>query len=404
MKYRILFVDDELNVLNGLRRMLRPMRDIWEMSFAVSGEQALKLMKIIKFEVIVSDMRMPEMNGAELLTEVMKLYPETVRIVLSGHSDIELVLKSILPAHQYLSKPCDGAKLKDVVERALGMSRIISNETVKKLISQIETLPVLPSVYNELLGELNNPDSSMKEIGYIISKDVGMSAKIMKLVNSSFFGFARHISSTEQAVNLIGLNILKSLILYEHIFSVFEQKSMKLFSFEMLWEHCLRVGKISRIVSETCSSDKEIAEDSFIAGMLHDVGKLIMGANFTAQYSLILNKVKKEERLMWDVETEIMGTTHAEVGAYLLGLWGLTEPVVEAIAFHHAPYSPSDEFRPLTAVYIANHLDHEMKLMNEVQFERGELDMKYLGKIGVDNLLDEIREKVVPVLEEKNER
>lgn len=390
MSPRILFVDDDQNILTGLRRMLRTMKDEWEMAFAQGGEQALKIMNLMKVDVIVSDMRMPEMNGAELLTKVMELHPETVRIVLSGHSDIELVLKSVLPAHQYLSKPCEPEKLKDVVYRALNMSKIITNETVKKLISKTESLPVLPQVYNAVINELQKQECSMKEIGKIIAEDLGMTAKILKLVNSSFFGFARHISSAEQAVNLLGLNILRSVILYEHIFTIYQNSSLKNFKFEQIWEHSLNVARISRAIMETLTQDRKLIEDAFIAGMLHDLGKLILATNLTAQYAIILNRLRTNERPIWDLEMEVIGTTHAEVGAYLLGLWGLAEPVVEAIAFHHAPYYPSVEPRPLTSVYFANILELEISNSdNDILIPK--FDINYLNIVNLADKIDDFR-------------
>lgn len=398
MSPRIIFVDDEPNVLAGLRRMLRSMRDEWEMSFANSGEQALKLMELMKFDVIVSDMRMPEMSGAELLTKVMEKHPETVRIVLSGYSDIELVLKSILPAHQYISKPCEPDKLREVVERALNMSKIISNEKVKEIVTKIETLPVLPGVYQELMDEIRKPDCSLPEIGSIISRDVGMSAKILKLVNSSFFGFARHIADTTQAVNLIGLNVMKAIILYENIFNVCDAPTLKNLKLEKVWEHSINVGRIAKRLIEITPQTlgkKELSEEAFIAGMLHDVGKIILGANFHDVYLNIHARIKDEKKSMEELELEIIGTTHAEVGAYLLGLWGISEPIVEAIAFHHAPMATTSEIRPLAAVYAANYFEKEL-LSNSIKLPP--FNMDYFGKLGLTEMVDKFRKETANIL------
>ncbi|MBU1221894.1 HDOD domain-containing protein [Myxococcota bacterium] len=398
MSPRIIFVDDEPHVLAGLRRMLRSMRDSWEMSFASSGEQALKLMDLMKFDVIISDMRMPEMSGAELLTRVMEKHPETVRIVLSGYSDIELVLKSILPAHQYISKPCEPEKLRDVVERALNMSKIISNEKVKEIVTKIETLPVLPGVYQELMNEINKPECSLPEIGRIISRDVGMSAKILKLVNSSFFGFARHIGSTEQAVNLIGLNVMKAIILYENIFNVCEASTLKNLKLERVWEHSINVGRIAKRLIEITpqtTGDKQLSEEAFIAGMLHDVGKIILGANFHDTYIHIHNRIKTEKLSMEELELEEIGTTHAEVGAYLLGLWGTSEPIVEAIAFHHSPMATTSEIRPLAVVYAADYFEREETQINVALLP---FNADYFSKLGLSTMIDKYRKETATIL------
>jgi len=381
-KRTILFVDDEKNVLQGIRRMFRGMRDSWEMSFAESGPEALDILSKNKMDVIVSDMRMPGMDGAALLTEVLNRFPEVIRIVLSGHSDIEMVVKSVLPAHQYLSKPCDPEKLKSVVERALKLKEVIGNESVKTLVSQIKSLPTVPKLYQEVVEELKSEDASLQKVGELISKDVGMSAKILKLVNSSFFGFCRHISSPGQAVTLLGIDVIKSLILSVHIFSIFDSKKVPNFSLEMLWEHSIATAGIAKKIAEAENRDKEVAEDSFIAGLLHDVGKLVLATVFTERYNEILDRVRKENRLVWEVEHEMLGTSHAEIGAYLMGLWGMPDRIIEAIAFHHAPYTPDKEFRVLTAVHAANVIEHEQNIIHE-EYARPQSYVDYLKTLGL---------------------
>lgn len=191
MKRRILFVDDEPNVLQGLQRMLRPMRSEWEMEFAGGGEEALQKMEQAPFDVIVSDMRMPGMNGAQLLKEVARRYPDTVRIVLSGHSDREYILQLVTTTHQYLAKPCDAQTIKDTVNRACALRDLLTSKELSALVSQVKSLPSLPSLYTRIIEILQSDDPSLQKIGQIVSEDIAMSAKVLQLVNSSFFGIAR---------------------------------------------------------------------------------------------------------------------------------------------------------------------------------------------------------------------
>ena len=142
MKRNILFVDDEQNVLDGLRRMLRPLRSEIELTFANGGSNALELMVEHPFDVIVTDMRMPGMSGGELLDEVAKLHPQTVRIVLSGQSSAEKILQSLGPTHQYLSKPCRADKLLGTMKRALRLSELLRNEKVRGLSGKWVPSPV----------------------------------------------------------------------------------------------------------------------------------------------------------------------------------------------------------------------------------------------------------------------
>ena len=159
MKSKILFVDDEENVIHGLKRMLRTMRHEWDMGFAMSGQGALDILDGEPYDVLVTDMRMPAMSGTQLLNEVMNRYPHMVRIVLSGNADQEMILKSVRSAHQYLSKPCSPEILKSTVARAHALRGVLADDSLKGLVSGIETLPSLPSLYVEIMEALQSPSS-----------------------------------------------------------------------------------------------------------------------------------------------------------------------------------------------------------------------------------------------------
>ena len=161
MKTKILFVDDEANILAGLRRMLRSQRDQWSMHFASSGEEALSKMQAESFDVVVSDMRMPGMDGAELLTRVSKLYPNTVRLVLSGQSEHERIFRAIGPAHQFMAKPCEPQVLIDTIRRACDLQGQLSSESLTQLVSQLSHLPSLPTTYREVVEELESDEASL---------------------------------------------------------------------------------------------------------------------------------------------------------------------------------------------------------------------------------------------------
>ena len=311
-----------------------------------------------------------------------------VRIVLSGQSDIDLILQTVLPAHQYLTKPCEPEKLRAAIEQALKVRGIVSDRTVQALVSSMDSLPVLPQLYRDITDELNASDPSPQIVGRIIAKDVGMTAAILKVVHSSFFGFARHIATPEQAVVLLGLNTVRSLVLTTHIFSLFDLSKVPDYSLPELWDHCIRVSALARRICQTMQTDKEMEDNAGIAGMLHDVGKLIFAAKLTKQYNEILRIVRQENRLVWEVERDMLGVTHTEVGAYLMGLWGLPSPVVEAIAFHHAPTAAGEGFKPLTAVHAANVFDRNGFVLNDA-YAKPELDGGYIQKLG---LLDRIPE------------
>jgi len=392
MKMRVLFVDDQPNVLAGLRRMLRGLRNEWEMQFAESGDEALALMAKSPFDVIVSDMRMPGMDGVQLLTETMTRYPGTVRIILSGQADQASVLRAVTPAHQYLSKPCDAETLKATVARACSLRDTLRQEPLIRLVSHVTTLPSLPHVYTKLLEELQSEDPSVQGVAELIAQDVGMTAKLMQMVNSSFFGIPRRVESPAHAAALLGLNVLKPLVLSAGIFSQFHADGLQGYSVDTLMEHSLAVSHLAQQIAKSHGDNKELAEDALLAGLIHDVGQLLLVENLPEQYGKTLALARDNEISLCDAELECLDASHADVGAYLLGLWGLPSPIIEAVAFHHQPMKcMADGFGPLTAVYAANILVNEAQTSCGITYSL-DIDVDYLEHLGVADQLPKWRD------------
>lgn len=377
-KRRILFVDDEQLVLKGLQRMLRSMRHEWEMCFVTSGQAALELIRKEPFDAVVTDMQMPAMNGVQLLAEVMKDYPDIVRIILSGQIDQKMILKTVRSAHQHLSKPCDADLMKSTLAQTFALRDLLADETIKKIVSRIESLSSLPSLYLEIMEELQSANTSFKKIGGIISKDVGMTAKILQMVNSAFFGLRRQISSPQDAVSYLGFDTVKSLVLSAKIFSQFDQKKMPGFSLDDLWNHSMLTGTFAKIVAQLEDQTKKTIDDSYIVGLLHDLGKLVLAQNLSDLYQKTINEAFNTKQCLWQVEHELLGATHAEIAAYLMGLWGFKYPIVEAIAFHHTPHKCDTKMGILTILHSANALAHEVS----------EPETPNTPKVAVDYLTD----------------
>lgn len=332
-----MFVDDELNVLQGLQRMLRSKRHEWQMAFVNSGAEALQLLEKEPVDVVVSDMRMPGMDGAELLTAVMDRYPDTVRILLSGHSDHEAILRSIRPTHQFLSKPCDPEVLQATIERVCTLKAMLTSEAIRKVVSRMESLPSLPHVYTEMMGALKDPTVSLTEIGNIVTKDSAMTAKLLQLVNSAFFGIPQEVSSPAQAISLLGLETVKTLVLSFHLFSSFGSGESAPIDMDTQWRHSMSVAKMAKTIMSLETQERHIQETAFTAGMLHDLGTLILANQFPAEFKMLLQVARDKRIPIYEAEKNVFGVSHPEVGAYLLGLWGLPGQIVEAVAFHHCP-------------------------------------------------------------------
>jgi HD-like signal output (HDOD) protein len=386
---KILFVDDEPNVLEGLERMLFPMRREWHCKFVGTGHEALDVMASEPFDVIVTDMRMPGMDGAALLTEVRDLYPDTIRFVLSGQSDKETIYRSVGPAHQFMAKPCDPKTLKAHVDGAFALRALLGNDHLKRRIAQAGTLPVLPEAYTALMDELQSEEPSLNKVGDIIESDIGMTAKILQMVNSAFFGLRQNVTSASQAVSLLGLDTIKALVLMIGVFSQADNRKLPAtFSLDALWNHSMAAGKCAQEISQAEKACKASVNDAYTAGVLHDVGLLLLAVNFFEDYSHVLDYAFVNSVPLADAEREVLGCTHAEVGAYLLGIWGLPESIVQAVAFHHCPsMCPALNFSPLTAVHVADVLSHDTHGPGE-DWATPLLDLAYLESLGLTGRIE----------------
>lgn len=362
--------------------MLSPMRKEWAMRFANSGAEALAMLSAQPAEVVVTDMRMPEMNGAQLLNEVMRRYPKTIRIILSGYADTEMVMQCIGGTHQFLSKPCDGETLRAAVARALELDRWISNDALKGLVTQMKTVPSLPQLYAQIVRELREPDMNLEKIGGIISQDAAMTAKILQLVNSAFFGLPHRICDPTQAIVQLGIEMVQSLVLAIHVFSESEFHGAVKSEIAKLHQHSLNTAMCARMIAELEGQNKNMTGEAFTAGLLHDIGRLVLLTNFADQCRESIAYSHQKSIPLAESERVFFGVNHAQIGAYLLGLWGLPIPLVESAMFHHEPrLCQTRTFTSLTAVHVANVLDHGQPLPLQVLL--GRLDRDYLAGAGV---------------------
>ena len=379
MKKRVLFVDDEPNVLNGLRRSLHGMREVWDIQFVESAAAALQALEKDGYDAIITDMRMPLMDGADLLDQVKQRYPETVRMILSGQSSRGSMFRSIAQAHQFLSKPCDPQELGTRLSQTFAMRDLLSNQSVKTVVSRLRSLPSLPALYEEIMVQLRSEEPSFAQIARTISKDVGMATKILQLANSAFMGTSGRVSSLLQALTLIGLDNVRTLVLSVNVFSQFDGNARVAASLPCLWEHSITVSKLAQQIATAENCPKALLEECFTAGLLHDLGKLVLMAEFPKE---CLEVYATKSDTSTDMERERLGCTHAEVGAYLMSIWGLPLPLVHAVAYHHHPAEAAEtKFSPLTAVHAADAIASEADpspLIHDIA-----LDQPYLSRLGL---------------------
>jgi len=390
----VLFVDDEPLVLQGLARMLYPLRSEWQMTFVTSGSQALEAMKTTAFDVLVTDMRMPVISGSMLLAEVSNRYPDVIRIVLSGMCDREEALSSVAGVHQFLAKPCNADLLKKTVERALAVKNELAKSALKNFISRISCLPSPPSLYNSLIEATQDPRTSAMRLGSIISQDMAMTTKVLQIVNSPLFGIRRQILSPADACVFLGTDTIQTLVLSLGVFSQFHTKGR--FRAEDLQAHSMQTANLASRIAKLQQLPKELVDQSFLAGMLHDVGKLVMAVNCPADYDRCLLTGEAGVRPIHDIESEMFGVNHADAGMYLLRLWNLPDIVTATVALHHVPsQSPDRSLGPLAIVHAANIL-----VRNPQGDANSGLDLEYLAAVGATSGLQQWRELARELLTE----
>ncbi|MGN6134161.1 MAG: HDOD domain-containing protein [Aureliella sp.] len=380
-KTRILFVDDEPHILSGLERMLFDCEDEWEMEFVTSGRAALVEFTRNPFDVLVTDMRMPEMDGAELLLAVQKQWPASVRIILSGQAEQEAILRAVGPSHQFLAKPCEFEKLRKTISRACQLHTRLAIPELKTLVAGQSSLPCMPRIYQLLIHELQAPQPSPARAAELIGQDVGMSCKLLQIVNSALHGRPVKLNSTLDVVKAIGIDRLRPLVLTSGIFAAFPETPFSEEHNERFIQHSSSVSRLAQLIVEReMPGDTAAAGVALLGGLIHDVGMLALAQCKGLTYQQIVTDAHLAESSTCMLERRYLGCDHAQIGAYLLALWGVPDDIVETVAFHHAPSLSRDQgFTPTTAVHVANALDHAQRYGVPEQ-----LDMPYLERIGVD--------------------
>jgi len=387
-KRRILFVDDELNVLEGLRNLLRKQRHQWDMVFATSGRAALEELAKAPADVIVSDMRMPEMDGAALLAQVKQLYPQTARIVLSGHAEREAISRVISVAHQFLSKPSDADTVRSVIERTCSFQSLMEDEGMRRVVGTMEQLPSVPETYWALTRATEDPRIGIGDIARIVERDPAMSVKVLQLVNSAYFGLAQRTESISAAVTYLGVENLKGLLLAANVFRA-DGPSVPGFSIDRLREEALLVANLARAMTK----DRATAEAAFTAGLVHDVGRLLLARAKPELYRVVVEEVRGAALPVRVVEKRTLGVAHGAAGAYLLGVWGLPFALAECVAFHDTPSEVRDGPRDvLAAVHLSDALIGAL-LEGRDPVATGELDLAFVESMGLTAQLPVWRER-----------
>ncbi len=390
-RLRVLFVDDDTFILDGLRRLLRAMAKDWEMVFCDGGDSALALLAEQPFDVVISDMRMPGMDGAQLLSSVQKRYPEAIRVILSGYADQTSVLRTVGPAHVYLAKPCTPEALVQAIARPLALRDLLTAPRLRRALSGLSTLPSAPDVFLSLEKEIRSPQSSATSVATLIAQDVAMTAEILKLTNSAYFTLSAKVTTPFQAVRLLGVETVESLVLQIGIFRQFTGDARTAPMIKALNDYSLRVASLAEAIAKAEGRSVLTVKASYCAGMLSSVGCLMLLEHHFTKYGAAMARVGPSTPVH-AAETAVLGAGHTHAGAYLLGLWGFESGLVDAVAHSCTPSaSPSREFTPLVAVHAARALGPRFPLLPQGCQPPELLDRSYLRECGLDQCVDKWR-------------
>jgi len=377
----VLFVDDDIPTLEGLESRLKVLRDEWRMRFVNGAKAALLALEQQPADVVVTDMKMADMDGAELSRQVRQRWPEAVRLILSGHTSQDSILRSLPVAHQFLAKPCDLTQLRQVIVRARALQLCLYSPGVTAAVGSLRSLPAVPRLFQALSAELNSGRGTAKSVAEIIEQDMAMTLRLLQLVNSAFFGLTRRVTHIREAVTYLGFEPIRSLVASAELFRAMSKMAApKGFSLEDVQQHALRVASLT----QSLLPDREQQRTAFSAAILHDVGRVALAVAMPEEFSRARQLSEDKGVPPHEAEQIVFQCTHAEISAHILALWGLPNPLVEAVAFHHRPAElPEPDFGVAGAIHVADALDHLRPTPGVTKADAYDrFDREYLRSVG----------------------
>lgn len=381
MKQAILFVGSDWGRVDAAGFGREAEAQDWARTFVSSGLEALHRLSQESFDVVVADQDLPDLQGRPLLDEVARRQPRALRFLHSRLMPGLLRTQCVGAAHQLLARPCSAQTLASALRRAFSFQAWLPWESVHQLLPGLTKMPSPPETYFAVVKELQSPYASAERVGGLIARDPMMTAKLLQLANSAAFGLQQEVTSPVAAVMYLGLETTRSLILLAHAFSYFDELPLAGFSLERLWQHSLAVGQMARRVAEAEGVPDDVAGSAYTAGLLHDLGKLVLAANLPGPFAEAHKRAAGTGSPVWEAERQVLGVSHAEIGAALLGVWGLPAQILEAVAQHHRPARIVEQgFCPLLAVHVANVFAHEA--LPGSDGDRGVVDLDYLAGLG----------------------
>ena len=351
----ILFVDDEAELLAGLRTSLRRSRGDYHLHFANSGDDALAVLAEHRIDVVVSDMRMPGMNGVELLTEVRARFPNVIRCVLSGEAEQELVIRAIPVTHRWLTKPCDRDDLTGALADAVRHRALLADPALGRALGGAMSLPSPPQLYGGLLELLADREVPIERVADLVGEDPAISAKLLQWANSAFSG-GQPVTDIKTAIVRIGLSAVSQLALLAEVVGSFEaSNAIPGLDADTFRTH---IATVSRLAAQL--SPPETATEAHLGGLFSGVGLLLEAGYLPDRIEAAYSLAVEDGISLLEAERRLYGISHPELGAYLLSIWGLPSDLVllargsnELPEFPHPTPAGDTSLEPMEAVRFA---------------------------------------------------
>ena len=271
---------------------------------------------------------------------------------MSGYSDPVQAVRLTSLAHQYVAKPCDGQQLENIIERCFNLQDLLSEEPLRKMVGRIGKLPAMPKTYGLLQTALAQPSVTAAEIGDIVTADAAIASKVLQITNSAFFRLRKPMVRIKDAVTYLGFATVRNLVLSAEIFSQWQApKGLSDVDPERLQTH----AQCAAAACKALAGGRASPDDAWLAGLLHDIGYWILIQECPKELASALTLSRAEGVPLLECERRITGATHAEIGAYLLGLWGLPYAIVEAVALHHTPTAVTPHGYDLVGALAVSH-------------------------------------------------
>jgi HD-like signal output (HDOD) protein len=348
---RILLVDDEPMLLTAFRRTLHQERPAWTVATAGTREEALAILTREAFDVVVTEILA---GGAGFLEEIHRASPSMIRVVLSGQPRLDLMEAQEGHFHRFLSKPVDPDILVDILEELALREGDVLGENARKFVAGIKGIPSLPTIYVQIRTLLSAEDVAMGTLVSLVQTDLGIASKLLKLVNSAYFSLERKVTDLRQAINMLGLETVRTVVLVRGAMEALQALAPGGLDLDLLWRHSRGVANGARSIASGEGQPPGIMEDAYSLGLLHDIGRVILAMEPSVDYRQVEEDRVRNRRTLVGAERALFGTDHPSVGAQVLSLWGLPPEFCRRIREHHAPSLPREGFPAGLALYAAD--------------------------------------------------